>query len=187
MSQGKMLTSRQTEFYDGNIGSNFANRVKVEIMPSSPDMDPRFFRSSETVHGNCSSVASTLKAILCNVIERHYYDKLQRSLNKVLPCRSPAKAKKLCFRLGRALLQLRWRIKVAESGHVKYEDAASISQLCMVMYFHYCALKMRLPSHVTPETLDNVQDYGTVWGESRGYYPRENSIEGWEAWVKQVM
>ena len=116
------------------------------------------------------------------------YAGFQYRINNAPISTDPAKDGQLCSRLGSRLLGLRWCTqRVLPSFHIEvYVNVETLVQLAKVLYFYYCALKMKLPRHISvQEGLEDLQDFQVMDGKCRGYYPYVNSIEGYEAWLER--
>ena len=182
-----------------------SDRIEIRVTSSTLGKRP--------AHGSVDPAmrrAHAFGAYLC-----YCYENLQKTLNNIHVQRNPTGAKNLCIRMGRVLIALRWGVRFLshqvvlngrdeeEIGNMREEEAeeerhfiekmylnmerckSSTKQLAMVIYFHYCALRLKLPHNVASvDDLDQVQRIKVGTKECIERFPCDNSIAGWEEWVE---
>ena len=138
-------------------------------------------------------LAAQLSRVVCRALETQAFNSLQKALNKQEIYKSPEKAKRLIFQLGRILLQSRWRIawlELAGDGGVNDETSKQrylqrLQRLTLVLYFYYCSAKSKLPSYVAADGLQGIQCSYPRTTPFFDNFPCENTISGFESWMKQ--
>lgn len=138
-------------------------------------------------------LAAQLSRIVCRALEVTAFRFLQKELNKLAKAsNSNEGTEKFVRELGQILLTLRWRIawwEILGDGSTTKDEARDryiyrVQSLTRVLYFYFCNAKKKLPSWTDLHSLKGVQscyaDAEPIFDE----YPHDDSIEGFQEWMK---
>ena len=139
-------------------------------------------------------MAAQLSRIVCRKLEVEAYCHLQRVLNQWSSL-EPNEVVKFVRELGLVLLTLRWRVSwwtlLGDGGTTpdpkgKEAYAFRVNRLCRVLYFYYCMMRRKLPNWCSKEEfLGKESVYPDTSVPVFEYFPMEESIEGFDAWMLQ--
>lgn len=174
------------------VWNNMPSRVTYTLI-SKKDGTERHLDPDDGEDEQVIFVAGQLSRIINRKLELAAYQYLQHVLNT-----GDSITTALLLRLGHLLLTLRWRVSwwnllgsgasssatVAEQ-HDKDRFATRVQTLCRILYFYYCSMQRRLPASSDRSGLrgkfSRYADTGTeVWE----VYPSVESVEGFEAWMR---
>ena len=171
-----------------NMPSRVTYKLVSKVDGSEAQLDPDNEDDEPRIH-----TAAQLSRIISRRLELTAYDNLQRILNN-----NSDITMSLLSNLARLLLTLRWRISwwkllgfgtspssTAEQRE-KEKFADRVQSLCRILYFYYCCMVRRLPAHTDRSELKGRRNsYADTQRPVWEAFPHEESIAGFEAWMKE--
>lgn len=161
------------------------NRNNTECTRARESSDRDFIVSTRRspIHSDYYGLPVGFSTSVYLALEYCIFAGLQKAVFKTSIYRNPAMANELCFQLGQVLLRLRRCTIINRLNNLS--QLAGLEHLLKVLYYYYWASRARLPNDATTRDLDSVQQ--TCWNGCiiDEYFPHEEGIEGWEAWMEQ--